>query len=379
VLAETESGTTGLESLPATPEITPATPPKPPEDRADKNGAAKALAMAGAAFAMISCMDLYRQAAKAQDETEKALLKSMAGQQCSQGMQNAADAAKNDDSKSQLSQADAPKQAQLKTNPFQAPKSDTNDRAIASTPTATPTDDTPTDSPTPTEETKKEEVTKARPSDTGKEIPSEEKANKVLVDLTSTPGAIDGGRLGFDESAKPGSNLVGANGNNPLGPNAFFSLGSAPSAADLKKLREEAEAAEKSGRRARGGAGGADTESAAGGDAAATGAGGSASGSGKDDPFQGMLNQLMGGGPAAEAGLAGAGFGGSEIVSPGGKNGASPKGPNIFEYANYRFRHLTYNDGRIKARVPKSNNPSASTLSSESTTKVATSQPAVTE
>jgi uncharacterized membrane protein YgcG len=297
--------------------------------------------MAGAAMAMLGCMDLMRQAQKEQDPTTKALLKNMAMQQCSQGMKDMADAAKNDNNADQLSQSDSPKMAQLQSSPFQDPGKDQTDKSTTQTPTTTASNDSPTPEPTP--ETPAPTAKKPNPVD-----PSElSVAKNAPADLGTTdlkPTEPD--KLKFDEAAKPGGNPLGT-GTGTLTPNTFISQGGkAPSADDFKKVADNSAAARE--KRASGSEGGS-AEGGSSDDNSYSGGGSKGSGSGEESSIQTMFGQMFG--AAAPADAAAGISAGMQMASLGapGATGDKPTS-NIFQYATYRYRILAHQEERVHLR-----------------------------
>lgn len=316
--------------------ITPSQPPQQ-SDRKSGAGAAQAAAIAGAAMAGMSCMMMMNEARKMPPGKDKNMMMMMAMQQCAQAAQSAANAGKNEDAKNAVSQNDIPKQAQL-TAPKQQTKSDTSpDQQIAqnTTPASeestnvddlaqTPTID-PNTIPSPTS------LENGKPMDTG---------NVAVKEVSiSALKPIEAAKVDFNETAKEGDKTVNPN---------LFSAGyggfggvKGISSDDLKKATDEAYGAG-AGKKKKGGGGDGGAEASG-----MDGGGSSSKEEGGNSAFDQMLAQLMGGGAQPEQAM---GMGGLDVVVlPKDKNGNGP-GPNIFEYASYRYKTATFTDGRLKPK-----------------------------
>jgi hypothetical protein len=314
--------------------------PTPPQssDRSNKNGMAKAMAMLGAGMAFMSCAMLMKAAAEEEDPSTKALMQSMAMQQCGQGAQDMANAAQQDKDKNKLTQDSTPKMSQLSAANNQPTASKDNGGnttpTIPTTPTDTSTDPAPTTPDAP--------VAKAPPSTPTNLV---QQPLAAQGDAYSVPDAIDPAKLKFDESAKP--TAVSANGN-PGGGTLLDSPGGnrSPSGTedDLKnKLPSNNEANGTAvGRKGKydlidPGSPGTGSDEASGGKA------------GGSDALSGMLSQLLGGGAMPEM----MGFmSGGEMNDPAFRNKSSKPTINIFQFARKCYHRLSHADGRIRLRPP---------------------------
>lgn len=343
---------------PAQPTVTAPQPPPPPEDRANKNGAAKALAIAGAAMAMAGCAKLLADAKKAReagDEQTAAMMENMAMQQCAQGLKDMGDALKNDDAKKQLTMNDTPKMSQLQAQPFPSSTSKAKETKAPSLPE-------PSMEPEPTEEPFPEfvpptaEVKPAPPKvATGNRVAAVE----TFVDETTTPGAIDSSKLKFDDTAKSAPSAATAATNNAVA-NFVATNGRQPNADELKRLIEAANHREGSGgRKGGGGAGGEGTEGGGG----SGGEGGDSKEKAGGDPFEGMFGQLFGGGSQAGSPFPSFSNAGAEMVSLN-KGGNAKARLNIFQFTSRQYRDITYNQGKVRARRPRTRLEATRDLSS---------------
>lgn len=308
----------------------------PPADRKSGAGAAQAAAIAGAAMAGMGCIMMMNEARKMPPGKDKTMMMMMAMQQCSQAAQSAANAAKNDDAKKAASGADIPKQASL-TAPKTETKNDTlPDQAIAQ---ASPA---PSDAPLNIDDlaqtTPLDPNTIPSPNSLVDGKPMDATNFKVKEVSISALKPIDNVKVDFNENAKEGDKAINADAlSRAMG---GMSSGRGPASEDLKKVTSDLSGSEGTGKKKGGGGGDATGEGL-------SGEGGSGSKEeGGNSAFDQMLSQLMGGGaPAEQAG----GFGGGDVVVLP-KDKATGGGPNIFEYASYRYRTATFADGRIKAK-----------------------------
>ncbi len=301
----------------------PVTPPQQPQDRAKNNGSANAAAIAGAAMAGLMCVMLMKQAMEAEG-SEKQMLMMMAMQQCAQAAQSAAAAGQNDKNKQQLTMDNTPKQSTLAANPFpQTSDTPKDNPSVAQNPT--PQEPTPTPSETPKPEVKKDDGVVTQLGPVGPPI-----------NPFSVPAEIDAAKLKFDETAKAGSD-GGSNSTSTLVGRGPASSSSAAGAADKK---EDAKGATDSMRKGKS----SETATSSGSDSEST------SSKSGNDPFAGMLSQLMGGagGPGGMPTMEG-----GDIVAFPTKAGGKPS-INIFQFASRRYKTYAYTDGRVKPRAPKS-------------------------
>jgi hypothetical protein len=169
----------------------------------------------------------------------------------------------------------------------------------------------------------------------------------------STLKPIETATIGFNENNKNDSPTTSAPG---LGGPGIFGGGKPVGAEELKKLNGSTEVttvAAKAGRGGKGEGEGALTMEG-------SGAGGKDEGSG-NSAFDQLMTQLMGGGQAGDAVAIGA-FGSADLIALP-RNKETGKGPNIFEYASYRYRTATFDEGRIatKRRGAKPAEPAKTT------------------
>lgn len=326
---------------PTSPTISePQQQPQQESDRKSGAGAAQAAAIAGAAMAGLGCIMGLDAARKATDPKERQQLMMMAMQQCAQAAQSAAAAGKNDDAKKAVSQADVPKQPTL-SQPQQVQPAKSSDEKfdLASNTEATPeelpnVDDLVTSDPITTPDLGIS--TGDASADTGGKI-------ALNAESISALKPIEQAQLKYDETSKGG----GSTPQPASGPTTLSFAGTRGiSSEDLKNLTAEVEGTGGKTKK-KGGTGSGSVDSVAGG-------GGDSSTASREEggnsAFDAMLAQLMGGPAQTEAGVTG--FGGLDVVVLP-KETKSGKGPNIFEYATYRYRVSTYNDGRLRVRPTK--------------------------
>jgi len=325
----------------------PQQPQQQPQDRKDGAGAAQALAIVGAAMAGLGCAELLRQAAQTQDPSEKAQLRAMAMQQCSQAAQSAANAAKNGEGKEQMSSNNSPTGSQLNNNnkTAETPKEQKNEtpqlpnfanNETAQTP-ETPSEVADTNNTEPVQPQTFDQAPAT--ADSGYTPTQDYSASANSI---STLQPIPKATVQYDEGNK---SQTAADTKNP---NAVSSSGfsnSGLSAEALKKLAEQkAEGeADKKKKKNNGTESGEGSSGDHGHDSASGGSGsggGTASGSAEDQGFSAMLSSLLNPGAGAPAGLA-AGGGGAFATGFGGEDGKN-RAPNIFEYASYRYRKLSH-------------------------------------
>lgn len=357
-----EGSGSGVPTNPAAAGVTPndngtVTPSQPPQqsDRKGGSGAAKAAAIAGAAMAGMSCIMMMNEARKMPPGSEKNMTMMMAMQQCAQAAQSAANAAKNDEAQKAVSQADTPKMAG-----FTAPKAP-GESKTAENP-ALPT----------TEEKAAEEVA------ANTEIPLPGDIKEPVVPDPQVEGGFEGGDSGFAfkgvsiSALKPIENSrVDVNESNKndtptitppgMGGTGIFGGGQPVTANTLKTLSGNTDssvaASGKNGPRGKG------EEEALPSD------GGGSSGSkeeGGNSAFDQLLSQMMGGAQPSDALSVGATASADLIALPRDK--ATGKGPNIFEYASYRYRVATYDESRVALKKERQANRS---LTGTSPTRVA--------
>jgi hypothetical protein len=336
-----QNGGQSANSATPPPTLTPSQPAKSSDDsdRSGKNGAAQAAAAAGAAMAMMSCVMMMNEARKQNDPSMKSMMMMMGMQQCAQGAQDMANANQNGDGKNQLTADSTPKQAQLNTSPQKSPQASKDDPI--SLPATTAQDDSSPEVPVGTPTSPK---MASRPKDP---TPPEEKHPEKPVDSFTQLSPIAPPKLSFDDNSK-GDGTTPMPGNNGGFP-AFFGASSNATPEQLKKAADEAAAkaaAEGSGKRLT-----KSDDGTAGGAAGASG-GGEESGKGPGaDPFEGMLGQLFGPKDGGEPLFLNGGGGAGDVVSlPPTDQGTGKRGPNIFEYASYRYRVASYTEGKVRTR-----------------------------
>lgn len=314
-------------------------------DRSGSAGAAQAMQAMGAAMAGMSCIMLLKQAQEAPPD-QKAMLQSMAMQQCAQAAQNAASAAQNGDQKKKLDETAPTNQAQpfQVTNELKQPE----DSSSAVDLTKNSADPTSSDSNKDT-----------TPKPTPLEIPPQAGANKTdiasnkpapeapLVPGKSTPQLMDKDTITAKKDAKEDSSSSGDEASKQFG-SAVAGKGSADDL--LKKALAENGPVLPPGPMIRP-EGGGKRENGAEGEGSGSG-GGSSNGETKGaDPFDSLLAQMMGGQGAGTSLDMGVG-GGTQILSlPKDKNG-QPK-LNIFQFATSVYSDLAHSRNRITMRPNK--------------------------
>jgi hypothetical protein len=321
-------------------ETTPAQQPQQQNNRSSGNAAAIAAAAAAAGIAAASCMKLYeaaKQARAAGDIAGAEKLESQAAMQCAQAAQNAANAGQNQGGQDQITAANmAPgEQNTAQTTPTTTP-TETGPTAPLTEETTTPTaeeqvvaENSQAVAPT-TFEQPNSEVT-GGPGATGgmsaaqTTLPQIPREGITYDDTAGNPSAN-----GFAASSAGGSNGFGTPGGGLASNSLFDSVGGSKAAEELQAL-------------AHGNIGRGKGKSGEG--AGADSSGGSEGERGST--FGSMLSSLMGG-PAADQIATTAGAGGAAGFGADGK--AAGKAPNIFEYANYRFRKLN-REGEVRVAV----------------------------
>lgn len=316
--------------------LTPAQPAQQ-ADRKNGAGAAQAAAIAGAAMAGMSCIMLMNEARKMPPGSEKNMTMMMAMQQCAQSAQSAASAGKNGDAKAAVSQNDIPKQAQLT-----APKT-----PVSASTSADPTiPQLPEQSPEPIPNVEDLIPTEAVSDPTSIPPPASLEDGKPMDNFAvknesiSALKPLENAKVDFNENAKEGDKAIDPNAlGGGLGSFTNFAGIKGISAEELKKA--VAELSGEGGKKKKG-AGGTLDEGASGAEGSSA-----AKEEGGNSAFDQMLAQLMGGSPQAEPM---AGMGGLDVVVLPKEPNAPAGGPNIFQYASYRYRTATFNDGRIKTK-----------------------------
>jgi len=309
-------------------------------DRQKSSAMAVAMAAQAMAMSMIMCMEMMRQAQEEKDKDKKAMLMMMAQQACQQAQEAAKNMKENDDGKKKLSQNDGPKMAQLgQVAPFQAPKTKKEENLLKNLPTATTDEESLNvgELPVPGQVTVPE-VT----------IPGENKISEGETepplrspDLdVSSPPAIDKQVIGYKEDSKGGGTTPVPSA---LGGGVTTAAAKGVSSDDMKKA--EGVTSTELRKDNRNWTEDKDNHSAtSGGETSEAGS----KGTGGTD-FEGLLNSLLGGGPGPEGAPGIAGTSGDILLFSKRKN-PSEKGPNIFEYATYRFKNAAYKEGRIRGR-----------------------------
>lgn len=307
---------------------------KASESRDNQAALAATMAGIGAGIAAMSCMELYSAADKAEaagDAAKAAELRGQAAQQCAQAAQNAANQGQNSGNSGDM----------------QIPNMAASEQQQAPAPTPTPTEEAPPASPAgelgngftepETEIATNESVNgptafeqpAAQALTGGEQVASAPSAPKQL------PG-IENKGITYDEGAESGETGSGTSSSissgSKLASNSLFD-------SETQKVTGEGEGHEGSGRRGKndssGGGSGTDSSTEP------------AENSGSSS-FRSMLAGLMGGAPAEVAGAGGTGG----VLMAGGKGGK--KAPNIFEYANYRYRKLQ-REGEVGKAKPVRN------------------------
>lgn len=325
------------------PSVVPADPPPQPQDRKNGSSAAQAAAIAAAAMQGVMCMMMMQQAKK--DGSTMEMM--MAMQECAQAAQSAANAAKNDDAKQGASD-NTPKQASLqmpKSSPTPSPNSNDKNLLDSLLGSPSPSPDSP-DSGSGDLASNSED---ARP--TPDCAPAEEHPQEPVGPEAAPPKplpTIDKSKLGYD-----GGGTV-ANDGSSSGGSAFGALMGGGGRFDSAKTVSVEELAKGTGQAA-----GPGTSETAGKQAKAENADGAYGSSGDSESgakagesnFDGLLSQIMGG-PPGEAGPQ-MGANADVVILPTKKNsGNSGKAaPNIFEYANWRYKKAAHEEGRIRVRA----------------------------
>ena len=316
-------------------EVDPGKAPVPEHtDRKKSQAMAAAMAAQTAAMQNISCMMMMKEAMKS-GGSDKTMMMAMAMQQCAQAAQTMANAAENRKNEGKV-EADPGKPASYKVGEFKPPAAQKDQAKVdvgapsqnggeESTPLPDPVvaagpdipSFTPPPSPAPLEES-------PPPTVAGK------------IELGGIPETIERAKLGYDETGKSGANAT---------PDRQLASGtsvatSKPGDAGGDKTPANITNLGPGGGRKKGGAP-SDEGGSAGGDEAKGGDGSS--------PLDAMLATLLGGPPAAEAGPE---SNGQELAVLSNEQEPGKPGPNIFEYAAYRYKKVTYDEGKIKVRRP---------------------------
>lgn len=309
----------------------------PPVDlsqgRKKKANGAQAMAIFGAVMAFASCAMMMAAAAKMPPGPERTMMMAQALQQCGQAAQNLANANQNEDAGNAVTSQPAQMPMIAKTPTLQVPRGNSpriptfggnNDPDPASPSNLPPVGDIKVPdlkSPTKTGGTT---VTAKTPDDFDFPADTFDNAPKQLPVLQEAA-------LGVNEGAGLGSS-------DPLGGSVFRSSLQSKLDGGVPETKEGATGPEGPGDRVRGGTAESPPTSSGGADS-------SSSGDGKDkfnlaNLLKGMNGEEESAGPGTEV------FG----VLP--KNKKDPKNRlNIFEYASFRYRRLTYEEGRIEPRL----------------------------
>lgn len=288
-------------------------------DRAKKSGGADAQAIAGAAMAGMMCMLMMKKAMEEEDPQMKQMYMMMAMQQCQQAAQNKESSDKNKEGQKALTMNDSPKLPDLSQNQ------------------ETPATTTPTDTTVP-QLTTRDPVALDIPAADPIEVGPAPVATGIPLDPGAVQPNMGNANLGIDEKADQG---------NPPNTNSGMGtvIGGVPARAvasdeALKKNAIENAGTLASGKKVKTSGEGEGSGSSDG--------GGSSGGSSKSDGgLDAMLSQMMGGGAASSQDALGSG---SDVVSFGATGGSAKSVPNIFEYASFRYKNLTFQEGRV---VPK--------------------------
>jgi len=331
-------------------EVDPGKAPTAPKvDRKESQAMAAAMAAQAAAMQNISCMMMMNEAMKKDDK----MMMAMAMQQCAQAAQTMANAAENRKNKDKV-EADPGKPASYKAGDFKAPQqakdpesvdfaaaaaqNTSGESTIAPDPEVATLPDVPSFMPSPTPA-----VAEATPAPviTGEPVPG------------GIPNTIERARLGYDETGKSGA---GATPDRALGSNT--SIATSKPGSDPQPVKGE-------NITSLGGQAGRGRKPSSIDDSAGSGGSEEKSGDGSS-PLDAMLATLLGGSQPSEAESA---SNGDQIaaVETAQENGKAT--PNIFEYATYRYRKVTYDEGKIKVRRPKE--PLAPSTAASTTTAMA--------
>lgn len=329
-------------------------------DRSDSAGAAQAMAAMGAAMSGVGCAMGMRAAQQEPDPSKRAMLMSMAMQQCSQAAQNAASAAQNGEQKSKLDTPPAQSEP-FKTPEMEVPKEDDNDKPDLSKLFAQEKrSDTEDKSPSKVEPFEQPKVEETKKSATA------ENKNQPIPNLkaaTSVPNSMGNQTI----TANREEDEKGSSENNSGLRNMGTALAGRGSADDLLKQALAAASTQQnqsnSGSRGARGSSvrkeGADSEGGAG----SQGSFGGSEGDGGKSPFDSFLAQMMGGGAGGSA-LGPSFGGGSDIVSLGKDKTGQPR-LNIFQFASTVYSELSRSAYRVETRRNKPVSTVARVLGSE--------------
>jgi len=306
-------------------------------DRKKSQAMAAAMAAQTAAMQNMTCMMMMKEAMKS-GGSDKTMMMAMAMQQCAQAAQTMANAAENRKNEGKV-EADPGKPASYKAGEFKAPAAQKDQATVdvgapsqsggeESTPAPDPVvaaaPDIPSFTPSPT------------PVAAGETPPP---GTTGIVELGGIPGTIETTKLGYDETGKSGNN-----------PTPDRQLASGSSVATAKPGGEAGVDKTPGNITSLGALGGRKKGGSAPEDAGGGSGGEEKSGDGSS-PLDAMLATLLGGGAAAEAGSDGSN--GQELATMETDEKNAKPGPNIFEYATYRYKKVTYDEGKIKVRRPK--------------------------
>ena len=319
--------------------------------RAESTAMAAAMEAQAAAMSQMSCFQMMQEAMKKDDKD----MMMMAQMMCQQAAQNLIAAAQNKRNNDKIKDPEPGKAATMELGKFKMPEASkeealpTSQRAIASSNAQNTTSEDIPVADTVAIPSFKREVAKAPQQ----EVPA---TGAKAIEISNIPGTIEVAKLGYDETGKSGIHPAPER---PLPPGTSVATAK-PNDTTIRPNEEGKNSPEAitKGRRAR------KTDE--------IGEGQSSSGGSSDDnktesesPLTAMLAMLNGNGQ-----------GELPAVSPGEdlvtlKEGSLDNNatPNIFEYATYRYRKATFEDGKIKSKTTKAANLSnASFLASQAGT-----------
>ncbi len=320
--------------LPKPGEVDPGKAPVPAHtDRKQSQAQASAMAAMAAGMQQMSCMMMMKEAMK-QEGSDKSLMMALAMQQCAQAAQTLANAAENKKNSDKVD-ADPGKPASMKLGEFKAPQAQKDQSNIDNSSGTSSASEGVAVAPDPEVSSPPAIPSFVTPAPA---IAQETPAPSIApnIEMGGIPNTIERAKIGYDETGKSSS-----------GPLLERQLGTGSSVATSKP---GAEGTAKYADNVTGPGGTSKNRGLASSEANVASGGESEKSGDGSSPLDAMLATLLGGPPKAEEGPE---SNGQELanLSAGKENGKS--GPNIFEYASYRYRKVTYDEGKIKVRSPK--------------------------
>lgn len=316
--------------------VDPGQAPKPPmKTRTESTAMAAAMEAQAAAMSQIACYKMMQEAMKKDDKEMMA----MASMMCAQAAQQQMAAAQNKRNNDKMKEAEPGKAATMELGKFKMPEPSKDEsmqkmeRGVASSESPSGEEISVADTPAIPSfvKEKAEEVQEVPPT------------TPVPVEGSSVPNGIEIAKLGYDESGKTGSLPTPAR-DLPAGTSVATAKPGAGAEAANKTTPEDT------------GMGHAHPKTRGKG-SVQDGEGGGGSGGGdeaksdEDSPLSAMLAMLNGGGQGETIQTAP----GEDLVNLTGEGGAETgkPAPNIFEYATYRYKKATFDEGKIKTKKSK--------------------------